>query len=161
MNKTIIQIFNILALIATLFLLGVVALSIIARIIHDLSSGNISFMFPGAIELSKYTLLFIVFSALPHAVTKGLVRVDLLSDKFPLALQNFLDTLWLIFMAGFTGSLTWLFSQKTWLTFNRGDATQDLLIPLFYFYAFISLACIATFLVCLLNIRQTQKAGTD
>ena len=159
MYKIIIKIFDSFALSATFLLLALVAFNIIARQIHDLSSGNINFMIQGAVELSKYALLIIIFSALPRAITQGMVRVDLLSKRFPQAFRHLLNKLWSILIAGFTSILAWLFSQKALLTFSRGDATQDLQIPLFYIYSFISLACIATTVACLYKISQdtTQK----
>lgn len=153
-----IKTFDFFSLSATLFLLAIVALNILARQLHDLTSGSVSLMLPGAIELSKYALLFIVFAALPRATTQGMVRVDLLSNTFPKLLSNFLDKIWLILMAGFTAILAWLFINKALLTFSRGDATQDLQMPLFIFYALIASACIATTLSCFLKaLNQVDK----
>ena len=149
MNSRILRTFDTFSLLATLFLLFIVAFNIGARQIHDLTSGNISFMIPGAIELSRYTLLLIIFAALPRAATQNMVRVDLLSNRLPNFFSSFLDKLWLVLMAIFSGLLTWLFLNKAVLTFNRGDATQDLQLPLFYFYGLISLASLATTLSCI------------
>lgn len=150
------RIFDALAQIATLFLLSIVALNIVSRQIHTLTSGDINVMIPGAIELSKFTLLFIVFAALPRATTHGMVRVDLLANQFPKAFRYFLEKLWMVLIAGFTAALAWLFINKTLLTFSRGDATQDLQMPLFYFYAIIALASIATTLSCLSKVFNQQ-----
>ena len=147
--KTIIKGFDALSLGITLVLLFIVAFNIIARLLYNLTEGSVSLMIPGAIELSKYALLFIVFTALPRASVSGMVRVDLISNSLPTKLAIFLDKLWLVLMASFSATLVWLFSQKALLTFVRGDATQDLQIPLFYFYAVISIACVATMLSCL------------
>jgi len=145
-----------------LLLLFIVAFNIIARQIHDISDGYMRFMLPGAIELSRYTLLLIVFAALPRAATQGMVRVDFLSKKLPLLWQHRLNKLWLLLMAGFTGLLTWLTINKAWLTYHRGDATQDLQLPLFYFYVLISLATFATTLSCLqLLIHSTPQSSQD
>ncbi len=156
MNKTLLIIFDTMARTATFFLLFIVAFNIVTRQLHTISSGSISFMIPGAIELSKYTLLIIIFSALPRAVTYGMVRVDLISNKLPAFIANTLENIWLVLMAGFTMILTIQFSQRFWLTFNRGDVSQDLQIPLYYFYAFISIACLATFIICLIKSFQSN-----
>ena len=150
--KTLLQGLDTISLGTTLVLLLIVACNIVARLLHNLTGGAVSFLIPGAIELSRYTLLFIVFTALPRASVSGMVRVDLVSKRLPIELANFLDKLWLVLMAIFCIILTWLFSQKTMLTFSRGDATQDLQIPLFYFYAVISFASAATGLSCLLKV---------
>lgn len=149
--------FDSFALFATLFLLAVVAFNIIARQLHDLTSGDISFMIPGAIELSKYTLLLIVFSALPRASTHGMVKVDLLSNRFPISFRQFLNKLWLILMALFSSILIWLFFNKALLLFKRGDATQDLQMPLFYFYSIICIASLATSLSCLFEVFTNKS----
>lgn len=149
--------FDSFALSATLFLLAVVAFNIIARQLHDLTSGNISFMIPGAIELSKYTLLLIVFAALPRASTHGMINVDLLSNSFPTSIRQFLNKLWLILMALFSSILVWLFFNKALLLFARGDATQDLQMPLFYFYTLICIASLATTLSCLFEVINDKS----
>lgn len=150
-QKTIIKVFDGFSLGITLTLLFIVAFNILARAIHNQTNGSLNLMIPGAIELSRYALLLIVFSALPHASITGMVRVDLLSKQLPKAIATFLDRFWLILMATFTSILFWLFSQKALLIFNRGDASQDLQIPLFYFYSFISVASLATTFSCLIK----------
>lgn len=154
--KYITRLFDTFALGATFFLLAIVAINIVTRQIHSLSAGDINLMIPGAIELSKYTLLLIVFAALPHAASTSMVRVDLLINRFPKSINNFLNALWLILMACFTAILSWLFIDKAILTFGRGDVSQDLQMPLYYFYALISLACIATTLSCLLKVFESK-----
>ena len=147
--KAMIRFFDSFSLIATVFLLVVVAFNIIARQLYDLTGGSLNLMIPGAIELSRYSLLLLVFAALPRAASGKMVRVELLAKRLPGAVQKMLNSLWLVLMAVFCAMLFWLFSQQAWLTFHRGDATQDLQLPLFYFYALISLACLASTLACL------------
>ena len=155
------QSFDSFAQIATLFLLGIVAFNILARSIFNISAGNINMMIPGAIELSQYTLLLIIFAALPRASSQGMVRVDLISNHLPSSLSHLLNKLWLLLMAIFSGSLVWLFFNKALLTFNRGDATQDLQMPLFYFYSLIGVACIATTSSCLLSIFSKKPFNIE
>jgi len=156
------QFFDAFSLTMTLLLLFVVAFNILARLLFDLTDGRLNFLIPGAIELSRYTLLFIVFSALPHANVSGsMVRVDLISKHLAPQLQCFFERLWLLLMAGFSLILVWLFSQKTMLTFNRGDASQDLQIPLFYFYGVISLASGATMLSCVFKAFTTINTANE
>jgi len=149
--------FDSISLASILFLLVIVAFNIIARQLHAISDGNISVMIPGVIELSKYTLLLIIFFALPRASSSGMVRVDILSNRLPKILAQFLNRLWLILMASIFTALFWLFTNKTIVTFNRGDATQDLQIPLFYIYALISLASFMTVISCLLTAFTKNK----
>lgn len=150
-TKRLLSLFDAFSLLSVLFLLAVVAFNIIARQIFDLSNGTINLMIPGAIELSRYTLLLLVFAALPRAACGKLVRVDLLEQHLPASWRKILDSLWLLFMAAFCAILFWQFKQKAFLVEHRGDATQDLQMPLYYFYALISLACFVTTLSCLLK----------
>ena len=156
-TKNIIKAFDSISLASILFLLTIVAFNIIARQLHNISDGSISIMIPGVIELSKYTLLLIIFFSLPRATSSGMIRVDMFSNKLPKTLAQFLDKLWLILMACFFTALFWLFANKTIVTFHRGDATQDLQIPLFYIYALISLASLMTIISCLLKAFTKEK----
>ncbi|HIP95119.1 MAG TPA: TRAP transporter small permease [Leucothrix sp.] len=160
-TRTLTKGFDKLSLGITLALLCIVAFNIIARFLHNITDGSVSLMIPGAIELSKYALLFIVFTALPHASVSGMVRVDLISNNLPKKLAGFLDRLWLVLMAVFSAILVWLFSQKALLTFARGDSTQDLQIPLFYFYAVISIACATTALSCLVKAFESSISNAE
>lgn len=150
--KRILQGLDSVSLSLTLILVFIVAFNVVARIFHDLTAGSISLMIPGAIELSRYTLLFIIFTALPRASISGMVRVDLISMRLPIKLADVLDRLWLLMMSIFSAILVWLFSQKAMLTFSRGDATQDLQVPLFAIYMVISLASAVTALSCLIKV---------
>lgn len=150
-QKRITNIFNAFSLAVILVLLFIVAFNILARLVFNLTDANLNLMIPGAIELSKYALLLIVFAALPHASVSGMVRVDLMSKVLPTKLAVFLDRCWLVLMAGFSAILVWLFFQKALLSFSRGDATQDLQTPLFYYYLLISIASVATTLSCLIT----------
>ena len=154
--KSLIRGFNGLSLGLALLLLVIVAFNIVARIIHDFSAGTLSFMIPGAIELSRYTLLLLVFAALPNISISEMVRVDLVSNHLPVKFAIFLNQIWLILLALFMAVLVWLFVHKAMLTFNRGDATQDLQIPLYYFYAAISVSC-ATTIVSIISQIFTQS----
>jgi len=158
MINRVIRLFDAFSLGITLLLLLIVAFNIAARAIFDLSSGSINLMIPGAIELSRYALLLIIFAALPRASTQGMVSVDLLSNRFSASIQKNLTHFWLLLMAAFMAILVWLFTHKALLTFSRGDASQDLEMPLFYFYALISIACVATTLSCLAKVFSNEDA---
>ncbi len=154
-----IKFFDTIANSAVLLLLGIVAVNIIARQFHELSSGIINFMISGAIELSRYFLLILVFFALPKASSHEMVRVDILRNLFPSSLRSLMDKLWVMLMATFMATLCVLFIKKGIVTFQRGDATQDLLMPLFYFYGLISLASLASALSCLVKALHIKGSA--
>ena len=68
------------SLLALIFLLFVVAGNIVGRLVLDLSGGSINLMINGAIELSAYSLLILVFGAIVTAIPNGLVQVDIIDS---------------------------------------------------------------------------------
>ncbi|MET4806882.1 TRAP transporter small permease [Limibacillus sp. MBR-115] len=133
------------------FLLLVVAASILARILYDSSGGAIDLLIPGAIEAASYALLVLIFAALPLAAGEGLIRVEFLTARLPLALRQFMDRLWLILAGCVGGLMAWNFAWETLTALQRGDATQDMQIPLFLFYGFITITSAAFALAAVLR----------
>lgn len=139
------------------FLLLVVAASIITRSLYDSSGGGIDLLIPGAIEAASYTLLVLIFSALPLAASEGLIKVEFLTARLPQALRQGLDRLWLLLASVFGGLMVWNFALETLTALQRGDATQDMQIPLFLFYGFITVAAAAFALASFLYAITIQR----
>jgi len=116
-------------------MLAVVAGSILARLAFDLSGGAVNLLLPGAIELARYALMIMVFAALPRAVVAGLVRVDLIIERLPPRLADALSRLCLVLAAAVGGVIAWRLGAAALLQAGRGDATQDLALPLWPFFA--------------------------
>ncbi len=133
--------FDLLAALALTALLAVVSASIITRLLFDLSAGRINLLFSGAIEIASYALLVAIFAALPRAVPAGLVKVDVLIGAESRRWSRWLDHFWLLVLAGFAGVLAWRYALYTLLSLRRGDATQDLQLPLYGFFGYVSVAC--------------------
>lgn len=155
-----------LALLSLIILFVVVAGNIIARIIFDLTNGQINFLIEGAIELSSYALLIMVFGALPIAVPDGLVRVDFVTDRLPPLIMKCLNLIWYMILTTGSLTLTWLFIQSGLKAMKRGAVTQDLEIPLSIFYFVICVEMLAMTLVVLAAmltqvglVRADEKAG--
>jgi TRAP-type C4-dicarboxylate transport system permease small subunit len=132
-----------LAAAALAVLLGVVAVNIAGRALFDATGQAVNLMIPGAIELSRYALMVLVFAALPRAAEAGMVRVDLLIGQLPRALRGPLERRWLLAIAAFGGTAAWLLANKALLESARGDVTQDLGLPLWLFTGFAGLAAAA------------------
>lgn len=111
-------------------LLAVVAVNIAARALFDVTGQAVNLMLPGAIELSRYALMILVFAALPRAAEAGMVRVDLLIERLSAALRDALERLWALGTAAFGGAAASLLIEKARLEAERGDVTQDLEIPM-------------------------------
>lgn len=134
---------------ALALLLGVVAVNVVGRALFDASGQAVNLMIPGAIELSRYALMVLVFAALPRAAEVGMVRVDLLIERLPGALRRGLERLWSLAIAGFGGAAGWLLLGKARLEAARGDVTQDLGLPMWLFTGF---AGVAAFVLCLTGL---------
>lgn len=137
-------------------LLAVVAVNIAARAVFDASGQAVNLMIPGAIELSRYALMVLVFAALPRAAEVGLVRVDLLIERLPPALRRALERFWALGTAAFGGAAGWLLIEKAALEAERGDVTQDLGIPMWLFTGF---AGVAAGVLCLTGLWLALTQG--
>jgi TRAP-type C4-dicarboxylate transport system permease small subunit len=121
-------------------MLAVVAGSIAARLLSNATGGALNLQIPGAIEIARYALLVLVLTALPGAALRGLVRVDLLIDRLPAGVARLLDRVWTLALASFAGLCAVRFAQAAWVQQARGDATQDLGLPLWTLTGFAALA---------------------
>lgn len=146
------RICTISALVSLVFLLAVVASNIVARSIFNVTDGSINFIIQGAIELSSYALLILVFGSFPNAIPTGLVQVDFLLDVLPKPIRNFLKWIWAILLLVGTATLAWLFIKSGFTAHQRGSLTQDLEIPLWIFYSVISAQCMCLAVISLFNL---------
>jgi len=128
------------ALTGVAVLFGVVAVNVIGRALFDVSGQLINIMIPGAIEISRYALMVAVMASLPRAAEAGMVRVDLLVERLPPRLVGLLDRLWFLAIAAFGAAAGWLLLTEARLQVTRGDASQDLEIPMWLFTGFAGLA---------------------
>lgn len=128
------------AVAALVVLLGVVAVNIVGRALFDATGQAVNLMIPGAIELSRYALLVVVFAALPRTAEAGMVRVDLVIERLPDPLRRGLERVWSLAVAAFGAAAGWLLLEKAMLEAERGDVTQDLELPMWLFTGFAGLA---------------------
>jgi len=147
-----------IALIALAALFGVVAVNVIGRALFDASGHAVNVMIPGAIEISRYALMVTVLASLPRAAEAGMVRVDLLIDHLPRGLGMLLDRLWALVIAAFGAAAAWLLIDDALLQMTRGDATQDLELPMWLLTSFAGLAMASLALTGLwLASRETKR----
>lgn len=159
--KQLLRLFDVIALIGLAILFGVVAVNVIGRALFDATGQIVNVMIPGAIELSRYSLLVLVLASLPRAAEAGMVRVDLLIERLPPVLADLLDRLWALAIAAFGGAAGWLLIDKALLQMGRGDATQDLGIPLWLFTGFAGLAAAALALTGVCLALHGASRGSD
>jgi TRAP-type C4-dicarboxylate transport system permease small subunit len=141
--KPLLRLCDAIALIGLAVLFGVVAVNVLGRALFDATGQAVNLMIPGAIELSRYGLMVLVFASLPRAAEAGMVRVDLLIEHLPPGLAGLLDRLWALVIAAFGAAAGWLLIGEALVQIGRGDTTQDLAMPLWLFTGFAGLAALA------------------
>ena len=141
--KPLLRLCDAIALIALALLFGVVAVNVLGRALFDVTGHAVNLMIPGAIELSRYALMVLVFASLPRAAEAGMVRVDLLIEHLPTRLAGLLERLWALVIAAFGAAAGWLLIGEALVQTGRGDVTQDLELPLWLFTGFAGLAAAA------------------
>lgn len=129
-----------IAVAALALMFAVVATNVLARAAFDYSGQTVNFIVPGAIEISRYALMVTVLASLPRGAAAGMVRVDLLIERLPRLLGGMLERLWFLAIAAFGGVTGWLLIDEALLQRSRGDATQDLEMPLWLFTGFAGIA---------------------
>lgn len=131
------------AVTAVAVLFCVVAVNVVARTLFDITGQSVNLMIPGAIEISRYALMVTVMASLPRAAEAGMVRVDLLIARLPPQLAGLLDRLWYLLTSAFGAAAGWLLLTDAALQMTRGDATQDLEMPMWLFTGFAGIALAA------------------
>lgn len=111
-------------------LLGVVAWTVAGRAIHGATGGAVELILPGAIELASHALMITILGALPRAAVGGLVRVEILAARLPRAAARGLERAWAAGFGLFAAIVAALLADEARLQWSRGDATQDLALPL-------------------------------
>lgn len=132
--------FNALAGAALIFMLLNVVGTIVARVVHALTDGAVNLIWRGSIELAVLALTVVVFAALHRAFIAGAIRVELFSEFLPQRAKRIIDCVFGLVYGLFAAAMAWRFSHAAVTTFARGDATQDLALPLFYIYGFLAVA---------------------
>lgn len=149
------------------FLIGMMfstLLDVITRGLFSLTDGAVDWTFIGGVELVKYFLLFTVLFILPHSVSRSQVIVDLFTDHFSERKKQFFEAFYLMCFAFLGGAMSYSFYHLIDEAAMSYETTQDLLIPMTYFYA---VATFATAILCLsatlnaFSLVFTKKKGDD
>jgi TRAP-type C4-dicarboxylate transport system permease small subunit len=144
-----------LVLIAMMF---VTLADVVARFVFDVTDGQVDFTFIGGVELIKYGLLIVVFFVLPNAVGRSQVFVDLFTERFPTQWNQSLDGLYQLgfMLLGF--GMCYQFYHAIGEVNMTGETTQDLFIPLTYFYAITCFASGVLSIAALINAVKLISA---
>lgn len=132
------------------FMLAVVSGQVMTRALYGFSHTRIDLLFPGGIELASYSLLLVVFASFPRACAMGLVNVDLFTQSWPAAINQMLDRLWMALTALIALGISWQAWQQTQSALRRSFTTQDLNLPLAFFYGYV---VVMTLILALVAVR--------
>ncbi|GAA6202751.1 hypothetical protein NBRC116599_39770 [Aquicoccus sp. SU-CL01552] len=132
-----------------LYMVFVVGFNVLARIIFDATDTAVNLMIPGAIEQVSYLLGLIALAALSASMAKGMIAVDFLVGRLPELWQALVARLWFIGILAFALVLCWLFYEDMLATFARGEATQDLRLPMFIIHGLYAVECLALAVIAL------------
>lgn len=128
-----------------IFMMSVVVADVAARGLFSLTDGSLDLTFVGAIELVKFSLLFSMLFAFPHAVDKGQIVVDLFTQQMDASRLRFFTGSYTICFGFLGGTLCWRFFEAAYSATETGELTQDLLLPLsnIYYVAALALSMLA------------------
>jgi TRAP-type C4-dicarboxylate transport system permease small subunit len=117
-----------------------VLVDVATRLVFGMSGGAVNLTFPGGVEIVRYSLLLMVLFTLPYSVSRGQVVVDLFTENLPERVKGLMTGVFLIGFALLGFGMATRFYHAIWNAMSSGETTQDLLLPIWYFYALASFA---------------------
>lgn len=143
-----------------LVMVATVLYEIVSRSLFGISRGAIDITIRGGVEIVSYALLFMVLFALPYAVDRGQVVVDLFTESMGRHLAGLFAGVYTLGFALLGFGMSLRFYEGVGRLAMTGETTQDLLIPMTHIYAVASLA---TFLLglrsLLIGIHEIRKGA--
>lgn len=125
-----------------------------SRTLFGLTGGRLDITFTGGVEMVGALLLAMVLFALPHALDRGQVTVDLVADRLPAGLRRVLGGLFYLGFAGLGTVMAGGLMLDTAQSLANGQTTQDLLLPMALFHA---LGAMAATLLALRGLRVAVR----
>ncbi|TPE54361.1 TRAP transporter small permease [Maribrevibacterium harenarium] len=125
------------------FLIGMMVATladVLSRGLFGMTDGAVDWTFIGGVELVKYSLLFTVLFILPHSVSRSQVIVDLFTEGLSQRRKDWLEALYLLCFGLLGVGMCYSFFHLMVESDLYYETTQDLLIPMSYFYAVASFA---------------------
>ncbi|TNF19776.1 MAG: TRAP transporter small permease [Rhodobacteraceae bacterium] len=111
--------------------------------------------FIGAVDLTQLSVMIAASLSIPYAFTKGAhVKVDLLGGVLSVGMQRLLDVLAALFGAGLLAFLLWLTWGRAMEVWGYGDVSQDLAVPMIFYWSALIVGLFLSVLVCLLTAAK-------
>lgn len=124
---------------------------VFSRALFAATNGQLDITFIGGVELIKYALLGTVFFSLPYSLRRSQVIVDLFSDNWSHLAKRVVDAFYMTLFILLASCMSYQFFHLIAESQLSGETTQDLLIPLSYFYQ------AATFATAMLAVAAVQS----
>jgi TRAP-type C4-dicarboxylate transport system permease small subunit len=124
---------------------------VITRALFNLTDGALDWTFIGSIEFTRYGLLIAIFFTLPYALGRAQVIVDLFTETLNPRAKNVLEGVYMLGFMLMGAGMSYRFFLSIEEVSMSGETTQDLLIPMTYFYALTSFATAVLALMALLE----------
>lgn len=139
MVKTIDRFFAALAVLATMSL--IVAIFMVAADIVIRKTFSKSLV--GAVDVTELVLVISAFLSIPLVfMRRGHVAVEITTDALPQRVRDVLDGVGALLGAALFAVIGWLSFQPARMSISAGDVSQDLAIPLLWYWAPMIAGCL-------------------
>ncbi len=106
----------------------------------------------GAVDLTEFSVVAAASLSIPYAFAFGRhVTVDLLGGLMSAAATRVLDIIAALGGAALTAFLLWLSYGRAMEVWSYGDVSQDLAIPIIYYWSLLLFGLTVSVIVCLVN----------
>ncbi|MFD1880888.1 TRAP transporter small permease [Paracoccus pacificus] len=114
----------------------------------------------GTVDLTELSVVAAASLSIPYAFAHGRhVTVDLLTNALPGGATRLLDIAAAFGAAVLTAFLLWLSYGRAMEVWSYGDVSQDLAIPMIWYWALLLFGLAASVVVCLVNLLVLATAN--
>jgi len=105
--------------------------------------------FIGAVDLTQFSVMAAASWSIPYAFSRGShVTVDLVNAWLGGRATRLLDVIALLIGAALSAFLCWLSTKRALEVWGYGDVSQDLALPMIWFWAFLISGLAMSCIVC-------------
>lgn len=138
---------------ALLVAIGLVVVDVVWRRIGDQS-------LIGAVDLTQLCVMAAAFLSIPHAFSRGAhVVVDLFAAVFPAWLARCLDAAAAALSFALLALILYLSWGRAMEQMRYGDVSQDLAIPMIWYWGFVLVGCALSLLATLVAFLRHATGG--
>ena len=156
MVKTIDRCFAALAVLATVSLIVAIAMVAADIVIRKTFSRSLV----GAVDVTELVLVISAFLSIPLVfMRRGHVAVEIATDALPVRMRDALEGVGTLLGGALFAVIGWLSFQPARMSIAAGDVSQDLAIPLLWYWAPMIAGCfLAAFAALVMAFSQFAAA---